>query len=125
MRCRVTLAFPTMGSVERAEFGTAVVAVVAGLPAGAVVTYGEVAAEAGRPGAARAVGRVLRDATTPLPWWRVVTAAGRLVPGLESEHARRLAAEGVATRNGHVVAGRAGRAGRAGPRGRSTGAGER
>ena len=23
------------------------------------------------------------------PWWRVVTAAGRLVPGREAEHARR------------------------------------
>ena len=117
MRTPATLAFPTMGSVEHTAFGAAVVAVVAGLPAGAVATYGEVAAEAGRPGAARAVGRVLRDATTPLPWWRVVTAAGRLVPGLESEHARRLAAEGVTTRNSRVVAVRA--------RGRGAAAGER
>lgn len=81
-----------------------VVEVVRGLPPGAVVTYGEVAAEAGRPGAARAVGRVLAASGGTLPWWRVVTATGRLVPGHEVEHAARLAAEGVACRDGHVVA---------------------
>jgi methylated-DNA-protein-cysteine methyltransferase related protein len=73
-----------------------VAAVLAATRAGEVVTYGEVAAEAGRPGAARAVGRVLREHGGGLPWWRVVTAAGRLVPGLEGEHAARLEAEGVA-----------------------------
>lgn len=75
-------------------FAEAVVRVVAALGPGEIVSYGEVAAEAGAPGAARAVGRVLRDADG-LPWWRVVTADGRLVPGLETEHARLLAAEGV------------------------------
>ena len=62
---------------------------------GEVVTYGEVAAEAGRPGAARAVGRVLATSDGGHPWWRVVTSTGRLVPGHEEEHARRLRAEGV------------------------------
>lgn len=61
-----------------------------------VVTYGEVASEAGHPGAARAVGRVLATCGDGLPWWRVVAADGRLVPGHEREHARRLRAEGVA-----------------------------
>jgi hypothetical protein len=37
-----------------------------------------------------------------VPGWRVATAAGRLVPGLEAEHARRLAAEGVICERGHV-----------------------
>lgn len=69
--------------------------VVAAIPAGEVVTYGEVAAEAGRPGAARAVGRVMATSDGTLPWWRVVAADGRLVPGHEAEHRRRLAAEGV------------------------------
>jgi alkylated DNA nucleotide flippase Atl1 len=59
------------------------------------VTYGDVAVEAGRPGAARAVGGVLARCDDSLPWWRVVTASGRLVPGHEQEHARLLAAEGV------------------------------
>jgi alkylated DNA nucleotide flippase Atl1 len=38
-----------------------------------------------------------------VPWWRVVTASGRLVPSHEAEHARRLQAEGVAVADGHVV----------------------
>jgi hypothetical protein len=33
----------------------------------------------------------------------VVTAAGRLVPGHEREHARRLRAEGVKVRGRHVA----------------------
>jgi alkylated DNA nucleotide flippase Atl1 len=76
--------------------------VVAAIPAGVVVTYGEVAAEAGAPRAARAVGHVLAAAGDALPWWRVVTASGRLVPGLEVEHAERLRAEGVVCRDGRV-----------------------
>ncbi len=75
---------------------------VAATTAGQVLTYGEVALEAGHPGAARAVGRALREAAVPLPWWRVVTASGRLVPGLEDEQARRLRAEGVPIERGRV-----------------------
>jgi len=75
-------------------------AVVVATRPGDVVTYGEVAEEAGTPGAARAVGRVMAT-SDGLPWWRVVTSTGRLVPGHEAEQARRLSAEGVT-----VVAGR-------------------
>lgn len=84
-------------------FETSVVRVIEAIPSGDVVTYGEIAAEAGYPGAARAVGRVLRT-STGLPWWRVVTASGRLVPGNETEHASRLNSEGVVTKNGKVRA---------------------
>ncbi|MGC8474583.1 MAG: MGMT family protein [Candidatus Dormibacteria bacterium] len=56
------------------------------------MTYGDVARLAGRPGAARAVGMVLAR-SSGLPWWRVVTANGRLVPGLEAEQASRLERE--------------------------------
>jgi alkylated DNA nucleotide flippase Atl1 len=85
-------------------FRAMVEAVVASLAPGEVVSYGEVAAEAGRPGAARAVGSILASPASgsELPWWRVVTVSGRLVPGHENEHARRLAAEGVALTNGRV-----------------------
>ena len=55
-------------------FEAAVHAVLAAVPVGEVVTYGEVAAEAGRPGAARAVGRVMATSDGELPWWRVVAA---------------------------------------------------
>lgn len=81
-----------------------VVAVVAATRPGEVLTYGEVAAEAGHPGAARAVGQVLRRDGGRLPWWRVVTASGRLVPGREVEHAARLEREGVTCRDGRVTA---------------------
>ena len=76
-------------------------AVLADLTPGEVVTSGEVAAEAGHPGAQRAGGRFLRDHDGH-PWWRVVTSTGRLVPGHALEQARRLAAEGVATAAGRV-----------------------
>lgn len=75
----------------------AVAAVLGGLRAGDVVAYGEVAAEAGWPGRARAVGRLLATTGGSYPWWRVVNAAGRLVPGHEAEQAGRLRAEGVDT----------------------------
>jgi methylated-DNA-protein-cysteine methyltransferase-like protein len=80
-----------------------VTAVLQRLTAGDVTTYGEVAAEAGSPGAARAVGNLLRGSGgSGLPWWRVVAADGRLVPGIEGEHAARLRAEGVEVRDGRV-----------------------
>jgi methylated-DNA-protein-cysteine methyltransferase related protein len=82
-------------------FATAVAAVVRDLAPGEVVTYGEVALEAGYPGRARAVGNVLA-ASDGLPWWRVVTASGRLVPGAEREHEARLRADGVVLQGGRV-----------------------
>jgi len=78
------------------EFSQRVEAVVRAIEPGDVVTYGEVAALAGKPGAARGVGAVLAGSgERGLPWWRVVAANGRLVPGHEREHARRLRREGV------------------------------
>lgn len=84
------------------SFEVAVAEVLDSLASGDVVTYGEVAAEAGFPGAARAVGRFLAGSDGRFPWWRVVNAAGRLVPGLEDDHASRLRAEGVKVQNGRV-----------------------
>ena len=85
------------------DFERAVARVLESLEPGDVVTYGEVAAEAGYPGAHRAVGSMLRRDGGDFPWWRVVTSTGRLVPGNEVDHARLLAAEGVRTRGGRVV----------------------
>ena len=62
---------------------------------GEVVTYGELAVEAGAPGQSRLVGRILSEGHGDVPWWRVVTAGGRLVPGQEAEQRRRLREEGV------------------------------
>jgi methylated-DNA-protein-cysteine methyltransferase-like protein len=82
-------------------FEADVAAVLDALQPGAVVSYGEVAAEAGHPGAHRAVGRFLRDHGGH-HWWRVVTSTGRLVPGSEEVQARLLTAEGVDVRDGRV-----------------------
>lgn len=86
----------------RADFSSRVCEVLAALERGEVVTYGEVAAQAGHPGAARAVGNLLREADG-LPWWRVVSASGRLAPGHEAEQARLLRGEGVEVQEGRVV----------------------
>jgi methylated-DNA-protein-cysteine methyltransferase-like protein len=77
--------------------------VLSRLAPGTVMTYGEVALEAGHAGAARAVGTLLSRGGTGLPWWRVVTSTGRLVPGHEREHARLLRSEGVSVANGRVA----------------------
>ena len=92
------------GDGSLTEFERAVVAVLAGTEPGDVMSYGEIAAEAGYPGAARAVGNILAR-IDGLPWWRVVTASGRLIPHGPEEQARRLAAEGVRCRHGRVVLG--------------------
>lgn len=85
------------------NFAQRVGVVLSGLEAGDITTYGEVATEAGHPGAARAVGRLLAESHGQWPWWRVVNAAGRLVPGAEQEQAKRLRAEGVRVVNGRVA----------------------
>jgi len=87
------------------EFTEAAIAVLRGLTPGEVVSYGEVAEQAGFPGAARAVGNLLKH-TDGLPWWRVVAANGRLVPGGEERQAKLLKAEGITVKNGRVVGGR-------------------
>ena len=84
------------------EFTDAVTQVIERLEAGEEITYGEVAAEAGHPGASRAVGNLLRN-SEGLPWWRVVAADGRLVPGIEARQTELLRSEGIAVKNGRVV----------------------
>ena len=60
-------------------FAARVLTVVRRIPAGRVATYGDVAAAAGRPRAARAVGTIMRTSHTPgVPYHRVVAAGGRL-----------------------------------------------
>lgn len=90
-----------MAQDDLTKFERAVHTVLCALGEGEVITYGEVAAEAGYPGAARAVGGFLRN-KAGYPWWRVIAANGRLVPGLEAEHERRLRDEGVPVVDGRV-----------------------
>lgn len=84
-------------------FEDAVIEVITSLQFGEVVTYGEVADQAGFPGAARAVGTVLRNCDGDVPWWRVVGAGGLIrTPGQENQ-ADRLRSEGVLIMEGKVV----------------------
>lgn len=83
------------------SFEVAVAAAVGKLRPGEVASYGEIAQEAGFPGAARAVGRVLAT-SEGLPWWRVVRADGTLASPNHEEQARRLKAEGVPVARGRV-----------------------
>lgn len=60
-------------------FARRVLALLRRVPPGRVVTYGDLARLAGRPGAARAVGNIMREAREPgLPYHRVIAAGGRL-----------------------------------------------
>lgn len=76
--------------------------VIRSLAPGEVVSYGEIAADAGYPRQSRRVGSLLAGSDLDLPWWRVVDSTGRLVPGLEVEQTELLHSEGVDVRNGRV-----------------------
>ncbi len=79
-------------------FTARVLAAVRRIPRGRVATYGEIARRAGRPGAARAVGNIMRDCKRPdIPCHRVIAAGGRLGGYGGSEALKRalLLAEGV------------------------------
>lgn len=86
-----------------------VVDVLLQLEPGEVTTYGDVAADAGYPRHARCVGQLLASGAADVPWWRVVNAQGRLVPGNEREHAALLRSEGVTIVKDRAVAAPLGR----------------
>lgn len=107
-------------SVERQppviRFDDEVVAVIRSLADGEVVSYGDVAAVAGFPKRARAVGRLLSRGLDDVPWWRVVRADGRLAAFKQSDQAARLRSEGVTVRSGRVIDAPLGRFARRGGR---------
>ena len=79
-------------------FAHRVLSVVRRIPPGRVATYGDVAALAGRPRAARAVGNIMKGCREPgVPAHRVIAAGGRLGGYGGSEALKRalLVAEGV------------------------------
>src|SRR5262245_38341483 len=87
------------------DFTSRVLAVVRRIPVGRVATYGDVAARAGRPGAARAVGNIMRTCRRPdVPCHRVIAAGGRLggYGGNEGLKRSLLIAEGVVVSKGRV-----------------------
>ncbi|MDR1088477.1 MAG: MGMT family protein [Coriobacteriales bacterium] len=70
--------------------------IVAQIPRGRVVSYGQIAARLGRPRGARSVGWALSVCPEELPWQRVVKADGSVTGGVWTELRRELLAdEGV------------------------------
>lgn len=76
--------------------------VIAAIPAGSVLAYGDVASRAGLPGRARLVGRILAEDGHDVPWHRVLRADGTPAPHLAAEQLARLRAEGVLAERGRV-----------------------
>ena len=76
-------------------------AVIRAIPSGRVMSYGDVAAHAGRPRQARRVGYALAAARGgDVPWWRVINAEGAISlrspdGGFESMQRDLLESEGI------------------------------
>jgi len=58
------------------DFFRRVYSLVAAIPPGRVMTYGDIALCLGRPGAGRTVGWAMRHCPAGLPWQRVVNSRG-------------------------------------------------
>jgi methylated-DNA-protein-cysteine methyltransferase related protein len=71
-----------------------ILACIESIPAGRVMTYGDVAEYVGAP-SPRIVGRVLALDDGSVPWHRVMRADGSLAEHLYTEQRQRLLAEGV------------------------------
>ncbi len=79
-------------------FKKEVVNIVMAIPKGRLMTYGQIAALAGSPRAARIVGWIAHFGDPNLPWQRVVSKEGYLArgyPGGVSGNSKALAREGV------------------------------
>ena len=85
-------------ATRRRDFSEKVQEIVAQIPAGRVMSYGQIAALCGNPRAARIVGGIAHFGESTLPWHRVVNKKGGLASGyhggrrVQKEH---LEAEGV------------------------------
>lgn len=90
-----------------AEFKHVVYGIVAAIPAGRVMTYGDIALLAGHPYAARQVGGIAHFGPSELPWHRVVNRFGDCATGYyggKVGHAKALADEGVRVEDFRIVA---------------------
>lgn len=89
-----------------ASFRERVEAVVAQIPKGRVMTYGQIAALCGNARAARIVGGIAHFGDPDLPWQRVVNRHGGLAsgyPGGRQGHMQVLEAEGVEVSDDYQV----------------------
>jgi methylated-DNA-protein-cysteine methyltransferase related protein len=92
----------TTAAADGASFRSRVLACVAAIPPGRVMSYGGVGRCAGTR-AARAVGQVLARSGDGVPWHRVVRADGTLADHLRAEQYRLLLAEGIPMDGQRVV----------------------
>lgn len=88
-------------------FTAQVIQIIQSIPAGKVMTYGQIAGVAGQPRAARQVVRVLHSMSEAhhLPWHRVVNRLGEIAladPDGRMSQELALEAEGVETSGGRV-----------------------
>ena len=87
-------------------FKQRVEALVAQIPRGRVMTYGQLAALCGNARAARIVGGIAHFGDPALPWQRVVNKSGGLAagyPGGRNGHKQVLEAEGLTVSNDYRV----------------------
>ncbi len=87
-------------------FAQRVEALVAQIPPGRVMTYGQIAALCGNARAARIVGGIAHFGDPELPWQRVVNKQGGLAagyPGGRAGHRQVLEAEGVGASDDYKV----------------------
>jgi methylated-DNA-protein-cysteine methyltransferase related protein len=92
--------------MEDKDFRRRVEALVAQIPAGRVMTYGQLAVLCGNARAARIVGGIAHFGDPGLPWQRVVNKQGGLAagyPGGRAAHAEHLRAEGTAVSKDYFV----------------------
>ena len=89
------------------DFTNRVYELVAKIPKGRVMTYGQVAALCGAAWAAWEVGQIAHTGPSGLPWQRVVNKQGGLAGGWpnggRAAHAEALRADGVEVSNDHKV----------------------
>jgi len=90
----------------KAGFRSRVEALVAEIPQGRIMTYGQIAALCGNARAARIVGGIAHFGNPDLPWQRVVNKRGGLASGYPSGrqgHKQILESEGIEVSEGLVV----------------------
>lgn len=90
-----------------ADFKQRVYELVAQIPEGRVMTYGQIAALCGAAWAAWEVGQIAHTGPAGLPWQRVVNKQGGLAAGWpnggRASHAERLRAEGIEVSDDYTV----------------------
>ncbi len=92
--------------LQTPDFRDSVYELVAQIPEGRVMTYGDIAALAGHPYAARQVGGLAHFGPTDLPWHRVVNRFGDCASGYyggKDGHKQVLETEGFHIVNYRIV----------------------